>query len=112
MKLTAPGKDSVLNSSYTMMPAYQPVDSGRSYGNDIADAVSEVMLKLKKGDSVQVHAIVFYVHIFSKSRFWICAGSDNLDISTPWCLLRLDIISFQVVLDDLVVNLHLCLNFR
>ena len=54
MKLTGAGKDSVLNSSYDMMPAYQPVDSGRSYGNDIADAVNEVMLKLKKGDSVHM----------------------------------------------------------
>src|SRR6476660_7210884 len=50
MKLTGAGKDSVLSSSYDMMPAFQPVDSGRSFGNDIADAVNEVMLKLKKGD--------------------------------------------------------------
>src|SRR6478672_97208 len=42
MKLNDGAKDSVLNSSYNMMPAYQPVDSGRSLGNDIADAVNEV----------------------------------------------------------------------
>lgn len=45
-------KDSVLFNSYNTMPAYQPIDSGRSFGNDVADAVSEVILKLEKGDSV------------------------------------------------------------
>ena len=47
-------KDSVVNSSYNTMPGYQQVDSSQVSGNDIPDAINEVLLKTKKGDSVHL----------------------------------------------------------
>ena len=52
MTLKKGTNDSVMNSSYTTMPGYQQVDSVRASGNDIPDAINEVLLKTEKGDSV------------------------------------------------------------
>ena len=54
MTLKSGTKDSVINTSYGKVPAYQPVGMPQQPGDDIGDAINEVLLKAKKGDSIHL----------------------------------------------------------
>lgn len=47
-------KDSLLNSSYNKVPAYQDVVANTQPGYDIGPAVNEIFLQSKKGDSIVI----------------------------------------------------------
>src|SRR5688572_9896950 len=80
MVLKTGTKDSVVNSSYNTMPGYQQVDSVRVSGNDIPDAINEVLLKTEKGDSV-----------------YMTFSTDSLILRNPAIVQRMPIVKGQSI---------------